>query len=50
MCYKMCLTVINRKTYSSKEEMKEKLDVFLLGDRITREQYNELVELLDSQE
>lgn len=47
MCYKMCLTVINKKTYTSKEEMKEKLDVFLLANRISESEYNELMELLE---
>ena len=48
MTYKLCLTVINKGTYGTKEEMLEKLDVFLLNNRITQEQYEELVALLKS--
>jgi len=45
--YTLCKTVIERKTYKNKEEMMMKLDVFLLNDRITQEQYNELVNILN---
>ena len=48
MTYKLCVTVINKGTYGTKEEMKGKLDVFLLNNRITQEEYNELVKLLES--
>ncbi|MGY5237934.1 hypothetical protein [Clostridium tertium] len=48
MTYKLCVTVINKGTYGTKEEMKNKLDVFLLNNRITQEEYNELVTLLDN--
>lgn len=48
MTYKLCVTVINKGTYGTKEEMKNKLDVFLLNNRITQEEYNELVALLDN--
>jgi len=47
--YTLCKTVIERKTYKSKEEMMTKLDVFLLNDRISQSQYNELVELINAQ-
>lgn len=47
MTYKLCLKVINKGTYETKEEMKEKLDVFWLNDRITKDEYNELLKLLD---
>lgn len=47
MTYKLCLTVINKNTYGTKEEMLEKLDVFLLNNRITQEEYNGLVNLLE---
>lgn len=47
--YTLCKTVIERKTYKSKEEMMTKLDIFLLNDRISQSQYNELVELLNAQ-
>lgn len=48
MTYKLCVIVINRGTYGTKEEMMEKLDVFLLNNRITKEEYSELVTLLNS--
>lgn len=48
MTYKLCLKVINKGTYETKEEMKEKLDVFLLNNRITKDEYNELIKLLYS--
>ncbi|WP_291650058.1 hypothetical protein [Clostridium sp.] len=48
MTYKLCLKIINKGTYGTKEEMKEKLDVFLLNNRINEEEYNELIKLLDS--
>lgn len=44
--YTLCKKVIENKTYGTKEEMLLKLDVFLLNNRITQEQYNELVDLL----
>jgi hypothetical protein len=50
MTYKLCVKVINNGTYGTKEEMMIKLDVFLLNNRITQEQYNELVALLESKE
>lgn len=46
--YELCLRVINKGTYGTKEEMKEKLDVFMLNDRINQDEYNELLELLNS--
>ena len=48
MTYKLCLTVINKNTYGTKEEMLEKLDVFLLNNRISQEEYNELAALLEN--
>ena len=48
MTYELCLIVINKRTYGTKEEMLEKLDVFLLNNRITEDEYNELVVLLNS--
>lgn len=48
MTYKLCLKIINKGTYGTKEEMKEKLDVFLLNNRITESEYNELIKRLDS--
>ena len=48
MTYKLCVTVNNKGTYGTKEEMKNKLDVFLLNNRITQEEYNELINILNS--
>lgn len=47
MTYKLCLTVVNKGTYGSKEEMYSKLDVFLLNSRINQDEYNELIKLLE---
>lgn len=44
--YQMCKLLIEKGRYE-KEDMKRKLDVFLLGDRITEEEYKELIELID---
>lgn len=46
MIYKLCKNSIIKGTYGTYEEMMNKLDVFYLGNRITKEQYEELVELL----
>lgn len=51
MTYTYCKKVIENTTYTSqaqKDEMQIKLDVFLLNNRITQEQYNELTVLLAS--
>lgn len=47
--YLLCKKVIENGTYGTKEEMMLKLDVFLLANRITQVEYNELVGLLDAQ-
>lgn len=47
MTYNYCKKIITNGTYGTKEDMQIKLDVFLLNDRITQEQYNELVALLN---
>ena len=49
MAYIYCKKVIENGTYGTKEEMQLKLDVFLLNNRITQEQYNELTNLLNIQ-
>lgn len=46
--YTLCKKVIENGTYETKEEILIKLDVFLLNNRITQEEYNELVALLNS--
>jgi hypothetical protein len=46
MTYKVCKRLIQNGNYE-KEDMMMKLDVFLLNNRITQENYNELVDLMD---
>lgn len=46
MTYKVCKRLIQNGNFE-KEDMTMKLDVFLLNDRITQEQYNELVGLMN---
>lgn len=41
----MCKTLIQKNRYE-KADMTQKLDIFLLGDRITQEQYEELVKMM----
>ncbi|MEW5321350.1 hypothetical protein V2J23_04180 [Geobacillus thermoleovorans] len=48
--YMLCKRIIENKTYASVEDMLIKLDVFLLNKRITQDQYNELVSLLNAQQ
>ena len=45
--YTFCKKVIENETYGTKEDMLIKLDVFLLNNRITQNEYNELVDLLE---
>lgn len=47
MTYIFCKKVINNGTYGNKEDMMIKLDVFLLNNRITQDEYDELVNLLN---
>jgi len=49
MTYLFCKKIIENQTYESKEDMLIKLDVFLLNNRITQDQYNELVSMLNEQ-
>lgn len=49
--YTMCKTLIENYIKKGtmeiqKEDMLTKLDIFLLGDRITQEQYEELVKMM----
>lgn len=48
MTYRNCKKLIEAGRYEY-SDMMNKLDVFLLGDRVTQEQYTELVALMDSQ-
>lgn len=53
MTYTYCKRVIENTTYKNqgqKDEMQQKLDVFLLNDRITQENYTELTALLAEKE
>lgn len=49
MIYKLCKNVIESGNYEY-NSMLTKLDVYLLGNRITAEQYTELKGLMDSQQ
>ena len=49
MTYERCKKLI-QKGYYQQEDMLKKLDVFLLADRITTEQYNELVGMMQKEE
>lgn len=46
MTYNVCKRLIQNGNYE-KEDMATKLDIFLLNNRITQEQYNELVGLMN---
>lgn len=51
MTYKICKLAIestNYKTQAEKDEMQVKLDVFLLNNRLTQGEYEELTNLLNS--
>lgn len=45
MTYKLMKRIITKGGYDE-EKTKQKLDVFLMADRITTEEYQELVELI----
>jgi len=47
LTYKACKSQIERKSYVSKEDIQQKLDIFLVNDRITQDQYTELAGLLE---
>lgn len=46
MTYNVCKRLIQNGNFE-KEDMMLKLDIFLLNNRITQEQYNELVNLME---
>ena len=48
MTYKLCKMKIEKEMYNTQEEMQLMLDVFLLGERITLAEYEELTALLNS--
>lgn len=47
MIFELLKSVI-RSGKSAKEDIKDKMDVFLLNDRITKRQYEELLKLLQT--
>lgn len=49
MTYGLCKKIIAKGNYD-KTELLDKLDLFLLNNRITDAQYNELVNLVNSHE
>lgn len=50
MTYDICKRLIDIKSFdkAGKDDLQSKLDVFLLHDRITQNEYDELVELLNA--
>ena len=46
--YTLCKSMINRRTYTNKEDMQFKLDVFFANNRIDQSEYEELTDLLTS--
>lgn len=48
MTYLNCKKIIENGNYD-KESMLEKLDIFLLNNRIDKDQYNELVNLINKE-
>lgn len=49
MTYGLCKKIIAKGNYD-KDELLNKMDIFLLNNRITQEQYNELASMINSQE
>lgn len=49
MTYERCKKLIQNGSYEQ-EDMLKKLDVFLLADRITTEQYDELAGMMQKKE
>lgn len=50
LIYRLCKSKIEKGQYESKGKMQETLDVFLIGERITVEEYQELTALLEQKE
>lgn len=46
--YTFCKKVIEGGNFTSKQDFQLKLDVFLMGDRIISEEYQELTSLLEA--
>lgn len=49
MTYSLCKKLIVKGNYD-KDDMLNKLDVFLLANRITEDEYKELTEMINSKE
>lgn len=47
MLYKVLVRAITRSNYTSKEDIKEKIGLLFSADKITEEQYVELIFLLE---
>lgn len=47
MLYKVLKRMIEKGNYDSKEELMEKMDLLLLNNQITIDQFNELVAMLE---
>jgi hypothetical protein len=47
LTYRLCKIKIERKSYDTKEQMQEMLDVFYVGARLSTEEYQELTALLN---
>ena len=48
MTYQLCKRIIENGAYGNKEDMQVKLDIFLLNDRFTQSEYEELTNLLSN--
>lgn len=46
--YEICKTLIEKGKYEI-NDMTQKLDIFLLGDRVTQEEYQELIAMMNPQ-
>ena len=46
LTYEACKRVIQNRVFD-KEDLLKKMDIFLLNNRLSKEQYNELITLLD---
>ena len=49
LTYKAAKSSIERKSYKSKEDMQTMLDVFLINNRLSQDEYNELTGVLTEQ-
>lgn len=50
MLFNIMKRMIERNKYGTREEMIEKMNVLLLSDQITVDQYAKLIEMLDEKE